>query len=108
MLYHMKNRRLQQIETRIKDIQQELQGIGEMRPGALTKQYRPAEKKVGGYYQLSYTHKMKSHTEYVQARFVKEVRQQISTYKRFKDLTEEWIALAIEQCKLKLEIEKEK
>ncbi len=40
----------------------ELSEMGPMRQGSLTLQYKaPAEKK-GPYYQLSYTHKMKSRT----------------------------------------------
>jgi ribosomal protein L34E len=102
----MKKKRLQQIKTRISEIKRELQGINKMRPGSLTQQYRVPEKKIGGYYQLSYTYKMKSCTEYVRPQFVKDVRQQIITYKRFKKLVEEWITLAIEECKLKMDIDK--
>ncbi len=102
----MESKRLQQIQRQIKSIKRELERIGEMRPGSLSRQYRIPKKQIGGYYQLSYTHKMKSHTEYVRPRLVKEVRRQIATYKRFKQLTEEWIVLGIEECKLKMDIAK--
>jgi len=102
----MESKRLQQIQRRIKSIKRELERIGEMRPGSLSRQYRIPKRQVGAYYQLSYTHQMKSHTEYVRPQFVKEVCRQIATYKRFKRLTEEWIVLGIEECKLKIDIAK--
>jgi hypothetical protein len=60
------NKRLAQIERRIEKIKKELTGIGEMRPGSLTRQYKDPENQSGPYYQLSYTLDMKSRTEYTQ------------------------------------------
>ena len=79
-----------------------------MRPGSLTKQYRHPETKTGAFFQISYTHKMKSKTEYVRAEFVKDIEQQIRNYKKFKKLIEEWIALGIQysQLSMKSEIER--
>ncbi len=54
------------------------------------------------YYQLSYTHKMRSRTQYVRAEFVDETRQQIEVYKRFRKLIEEWIDIAIEHSQIKM------
>jgi hypothetical protein len=102
----MKNKRLRQVEKRIEKIKQELQGIGEMRPGSLTRQYRIPEDKVGPYYQISYTYKMKSHTEYVRPTFVKQIKIQIVNYKRFKKLIEKWIKLGIEHSTKKMAIAK--
>jgi hypothetical protein len=73
-----------------------------MRPGSLTRQYRNPGDKLGPYYQLSYTHTMKSRTEYVRVEFVDQLREQIAEYKRFKKLVEEWVALGIEQSKLQM------
>jgi hypothetical protein len=96
----MQSKRLRQIEKEIDRIKRELQSIGEMRPGSLTRQYKEPKKKTGSYYQISYTHKMKSHTEYVPAGLVQPLRRQIAAYKRFKRLVERWVALAIERSKL--------
>lgn len=94
MLYHMD--KLKQLENEIQRIKIELSKLGPMRPGALSLQYKsPAEKK-GSYYQLSYTHKMRSRTQYVRPEWVDETRGQIEVYKRFKKLIEEWIDLSIE------------
>jgi hypothetical protein len=98
----MKNKKLCQLEKRIEEIKRELQQITEMRPGSLTRQYRVPKDKVGPYYQLSYTHKMKSHTEYIRREYVAEIRKQISHYKRFKKLVQEWVALAIEHSKVQM------
>jgi hypothetical protein len=96
MLYHMTTDKLKQLENEIRKIKTELSQLGPMRPGALSLQYKaPAEKK-GPYYQLSYTHKMKSRTQYVRRQWVDEIRGQIEVYKRFKKLIEEWIDLSIE------------
>jgi Family of unknown function (DUF6788) len=102
----MKTTKLQPIARRIEKIRRELQQVGEMRPGSLSQQYRIPKEQIGPFYQLSYTRKMKSHTEYVRPQFVKQVKRQVAAYKRFRQLTDEWIELAIEQCKLKMEIAK--
>jgi hypothetical protein len=101
---------LQQIEARIAAIKQEFLSIGEMRPGSITRQYKDPTKKAGGSYQISYTHHMKSRTEYVRPQFVKMLEEQVECFAQFRKLTQEWIDLAIEHSKLKikLEIEKEK
>ena len=96
----MTDQRLTQIKKRIADIKAELAAIGQMRPGSLTRQYKDPKHQSGAYYQLSYTRDMKSRTEYVPRERVREVRLQISSYKRFRSLIEEWLKLSIEQCRL--------
>lgn len=99
-------KKLQQIEKRIEKIKAELSGIGEMRPGSLTLQYQKPKEKKGPYYQVSYTHHMKSRTQHVRQEFVKDVQQQIKNYKKFKMLVAEWVDLAIEHSILKMQIAK--
>ena len=98
----MQDKKLTQLHKRIEAIKRELLTIKQMRPGSLTRQYRNPRDKLGPYYQLSYTHNMKSRTEYVRTEFVAQLREQIAEYKRFKKLVEEWVALGIEQSKLQL------
>lgn len=102
MLY-MKHTTLTQIEKTIEKIKQELQTIQQMRPGSLTCQYRNPQDKVGPYYQLSYTHKMKSRTEYVRSEFVPGIREQIFEYKRFRVLVNQWVELAIKHSKIQMD-----
>ena len=99
----MKNKKLCQLERRIEKIKQELQTIQQMRPGSLTCQYHNPKDKTGAYYQLSYTHKMKSRTEYVRSEFVSRIREEISEYKRFRVLVDEWVALAIKLAKMQMD-----
>jgi hypothetical protein len=98
----MSEKKLKQLENQIQEIKDELWEIGQMRPGSLTVQYKNPKEKKGPYYQLSYTHKMRSRTQYVRVEFVDEIRQQIEVYKRFKKLIENWIDLAIEHCQIRM------
>jgi len=87
-----------QIARRIEKIKKALAALDDMRPGSLSSQTRSWG---GQYAQLSYTHLGKGHTEYVPPERVKDVKRQIANYRKFKDLTQEWVTLAIELCKLK-------
>jgi len=98
----MGRKRPDQIEREIEKIKRQLQDIRVMRPGSLTRQYRDPQKQTGGFCQLSYTHRMKSKTEYVRPGFVKDIRKQIRDYKRFRRLVERWVALGIEYSRLSM------
>ena len=100
----MTNKRLAQIEKRIDKIKEELTGIGDMRPGSLTRQFKDPKAQSGPYYQLSYTLDMKSRTEYIRRDCVSDIRRQVSNYKRFKTLTGEWITLGIEYSRLTMKL----
>jgi hypothetical protein len=96
---------LQQIQDDIRAIKSQLQNIGDMRPGSLTTQYRNRKERTGAFYQISYTYKMKSKTEYVRPEFVEQISQQIQNYKEFKKLIEEWVALGIQYSQLSMKSE---
>lgn len=98
-------KRLQEIGKRVEEIKSELATIGPMRPGAITQQSRGGKAKFN---QLSYTHRMKGHTEYVGKRFVAEVQAQLDEYRRFKSLCDEWVELGIEGSRLKMKMDKER
>lgn len=103
-------------ERRIQQIKRELASIGDMRPGSLSKQYNvcgnprcqckdPREpKRHGPYYQVSYAHRGKSTTQFIRPEFVAEVEEQLANYKRFKTLVDEWVDLALQHAKLKLQL----
>ena len=109
----------QAIEKRIARIKQALQAIGDMRPGSLNQQYTVCGKdgcrcvdpehprKHGPYYQLSYVHDGKSTTQFIGKSSVQGVRQQLESYKKFRELTTEWVDLALKLAKEKLRIEKD-
>jgi hypothetical protein len=100
----MSEKRIQQIEQKIGRIKEELKEIGPMRPGSLTRQYKDRQHRAGGYWQISYTRRMKSRTEYVREEWTAEIRRQIATHKRFKQLVEQWIDLSIEHSRLTMQI----
>lgn len=75
-----------------------------MRPGSLTRQYKDPKQRIGAYWQISYTRQMKSRTEYVRKEYVKEVRRQTATHKRFKRLVDQWTDLSIEHSRLTMRI----
>jgi hypothetical protein len=103
----MEDNRIKQISLRIKEIKKLLVGIGELRPGSLTQQFHNADQKKV-YWSLSYTHKMKSRSEYIKPDLVETTQRQIQNYKLLKSLMEEWIALSIEQAKLNIQIARNK
>lgn len=110
---------LRAIEKRIARIKEELQTIGDMRPGSLNRQYTVCGKegcrcidpdrpqRHGPYYQLSYVHNGKSTTQFIGGQSVDNVRRQLENYKRFRELTTQWVDLALTLAKENLRIEKE-
>jgi hypothetical protein len=100
----MSQKRIRQIEQRIDRIKRALQGIGPMRPGSLTRQYKDPQHHTGAYWQISYTRQMKSRTEYVRPEWVKDIRRQTATHKRFKRLVDQWIDLSIEHSRLTMQM----
>jgi len=100
----MSQKRIQQIEQRIDRIKKALLELGPMRPGSLTRQYKDPQHQTGAYWQISYTRRMKSRTEYVRREWVKELRHQTVTHKRFKRLLDQWIDLSIEHSRLTMQM----
>jgi len=96
-------KRIQQIERRIDRIKTALLEIGPMRPGSLTRQYKDPQHRTGAYWQISYTRRMRSRTEYVRREWVKEIRHQTAIHRRFKGLVEQWVDLGIEHSRLTMQ-----
>jgi len=99
----MTEAREQQIQRRLAAIKRHLQKIGDLRPGTLTQQYKHPDRQEGPYHQLSYTHQMKSRTEYVRTDAVPRIKKEIDNYEKLRELVKEWIELGIEASKLKTE-----
>lgn len=103
------------IEKQIERIQRDLMALGPMRPGALSRQYAACQKagcacvdpvnpkKHGPFYQLSYSHAGKSTTRFVRPGYVAQIKKELAVYKRFRELTRKWVALALELSQLRLE-----
>ena len=55
--------------------------------------------KHGPYYQLSYTHKSRSKTEFIRKQDLEITKKAIENYKEFMRLRDEWIEASIELAK---------
>jgi len=95
----MAQQKIEVLETKIRQIKQALNRIQDMRPGSLSRQYKDPTKRKGAYYQLSYTYKMKSKTEYVRPKDLPAIRRQLAEYKRFRKLIDRWIHLALQRSR---------
>jgi hypothetical protein len=103
----------------IQQIKAQLAASGDMRPGSLSKQYNVCGKsgcrckdpenpqRHGPYYQLSWVHSGKSTTQFVRRPFLPLVKAELATYKTFRRLTDEWVELALQAAKMKLQSAKE-
>ena len=89
------------IVARIEKVKQQINKLGPMRPGSLSRQYRKPKEKRQPFYQISYTHKMKSRSEYVRPENLAAIRKETANFKRFKILTEKWVDLALELSQLR-------
>ncbi len=112
----MKN--IKTLQNQIDKIKAKLLSIDDMHPGSLSMQYNvcgakgcrckdPEDpKKHGPYYQLSYMNNGKSTSRFIKPQNVPEVKKQITQYKLFKALMQEWVNLSVELVKLKAELAK--
>ena len=110
-MYHyydtfMTRRTLGRLEEAIDRIKREIGTIGALRPGSLSKQARKAKTTYGAYWHLSYTHRGKGHTEYIRDAFVRQVKTEVSNFKRFRKLLDRLITLSIERSQLKMKTDK--
>jgi hypothetical protein len=95
------------LDIRIAAIKAELAALGPLRPGSLSQQYNVCgnprcrckadpPQKHGPYYQLSYTFRGKSHSDFVRRDALPQVQAQIRNYETLRGLVDEWIALSLE------------
>src|SRR5690348_10400395 len=100
--------RIPQLERQIEQLKRQLAQLGPIHPGSLSEQYNVCGKpgcrckdpqdpqKHGPYYQLSFTWRGKGQTRFVRAERLGEVRQKITNYKRFREISEKWVDVAVE------------
>lgn len=96
--------KVKQLEERVLRIKARLDELGPMRPGSISRQYRNPEERKTPYHQISYTHRMKSRTEYLRAENLKAVRKEVENFRKFRKLVDEWtdVALRLSQLKSRL------
>ncbi len=88
--------------ARIDRVKRQISELGPMRPGTITRQYRKPLERKQPFYQISYTHKMKSRTEYLRKEHLAAIRKETATFKRFKKLMEQWVDLSLELSQLRI------
>jgi len=100
---------ISKIETEIRSIQAELQTLGPMHPGSISKQYQvcgrtgckcmAAEQpqRHGPYNKLAYVYRGKKACRFVRAGTEKDLAQRLASYKRFRQLTDQWVELSIQR-----------
>ena len=100
-------------QARIKKIKKELEELGEIMPGSLSKQYnicgnptcrckdRVKPRKHGPYYNLSYTWNGKSRTKFVRKEDLLHTRERVKNYKILKRLIKQWVDLSLEIVELR-------
>src|SRR5712691_11481711 len=101
------------LQQRIDKIKQQIAALGDLRPGALSQQYNicgnPSCRckatppvKHGPYYQISFTWKGKSTTQFVRDDDVPEAQRQLENYHHLRTLVDEWVTLSLELCRLRI------
>ena len=98
------SKQVKQIEDRISRIKHDLDPLGPMRPGSISRQFRNPQERKTPFYQISYTRQMKSRTEYLRRENLKAVRAEVANFKRFRKLVDQWAdaALKLSQIKTRL------
>jgi hypothetical protein len=103
----------QSIENRIQKIKQQIAELGDIRPGALSQQYNVCGNptcrckatppvKHGPYYQISFTWKGKSRSQFVRDDDAEEASRQLENYRQLRGLVDEWVTLAVELSQLRM------
>jgi hypothetical protein len=103
----------QSLQNRIQKIKQQIAALGDIRPGALSQQYNVCGNptcrckatppvKHGPYYQISFTWKGKSRSQFVRDDDVEEASHQLENYRQLRELVDEWVTLAVELSKLRM------
>ena len=76
--------------------QARLAALGPMRPGSLSQQYRDPVAKTGAYWQLSYTHNMRSRSRHVRGDELAQIRPLLANFKRFRLLVDLCVDLSVQ------------
>jgi len=92
---------LRRTEEKIEAIKQELLALGPMRPGSITRQYRLPKERKRPFYQISYTHRMQSRSEYVRPQNLTTLRKETANFKRFRKLVDRCVGLALAASQLR-------
>jgi len=82
-------------QDQLSQAQADLARLGPMRPGSLSRQYKDPVARTGAYWQLSYTHAMRSRTRYVRQDELPDLKPQLANFRRFRRLVDRCVDLSI-------------
>ena len=94
-LTDVEDKQLAKWQAQLIRTQAELAQLGPMRPGSLSQQYKDPAAKTGAYWQLSYTHNMRSRSRYVRPTEVARIKTLIANFKRFRELVDLCVDLSV-------------
>lgn len=105
----MKTTPISAIEVEIRSIQAELQNLGPMHPGSISKQYQVCGRagcrcsdpkhpqRHGPYHKLAYVYHGEPVCRFVRAGTERTLSERLAVYKRFRQLIDRWIDLSIQR-----------
>lgn len=105
----MKTISISTLETEIRNVQNELQTLGPMHPGSISKQYQVCGRdgcrctdtkhpqRHGPYHKLVYVYRGKPVCRFVRAGTERSLSERLAVYKRFRQLIDRWIELSIQR-----------
>ena len=103
---------VQEIDEQILHLKNQLMALGPLHPGSLSRQYQVCGRRGckcvdplkpqphGPYSKLTYVYHGKFTCRFVRAGTVQEVTALLATFKAFRKLTDQWVALAIQRAQL--------
>jgi hypothetical protein len=91
----VEDKQLAKWQAQLAKTQAELAQLGPMRPGSLSQQYKDPGAKTGAYWQLSYTHNMRSRSRYVRPAEMPRIKSLLANFKRFRTLVDRCVDLSI-------------
>ena len=103
----MQSKKIQKLEDKILKLKQSVAGLGSLRPGSVSQQIAGGpNRKPRKYWQISYTYKMRSRTDYLRDELVESIKNETLEYKKFKKIFDQIIELSIQLSKEKIEMSK--
>jgi len=82
-------------KAQLREAKTKLARLGPMRPGSLSQQYREPVTKAGAFWQLSYTHNMRSRSRHVRTDELTLIRPLVANFKRFRLLVDRCVDLSV-------------
>jgi hypothetical protein len=103
----MKVKTITRLDREIENAKNRLADCGPMRPGSLTRQTRRNRNRqsYGSYWHLTFAFQGKIHTQYVAATYVKQIKEEIQNFKRFRKIIDQLIDLSLQRSRANMEKE---